>query len=83
MAEVVVRYWAGAARAAGRAQERVQAGSVGEIRAQLAVRRDLAAVVAVASFLVDGARANDATELADAAVVDVLPPFAGGSSDIR
>jgi molybdopterin converting factor small subunit len=38
----------------------------------------LAALSEVASFLVDSAPSSDATTLPDGAVVDVLPPFAGG-----
>lgn len=78
MPRVVVRYWAGAQRAAGVERESVTAMSVGELRAQLGARRELAKVVAVASFLVDGQQAGDATALHEGAEVDVLPPFAGG-----
>jgi sulfur-carrier protein len=35
-------------------------------------------VLKVASFLVDGVRADDDTVLPPGAIVDVLPPFAGG-----
>jgi molybdopterin converting factor small subunit len=75
---VTVRYWAGAQRAAGRETEPLTAGTVGELRAALTERPELARVAAVASFLVDGRRADDATVLAEGAEVDVLPPFAGG-----
>jgi molybdopterin synthase sulfur carrier subunit len=77
-AAVTVRYWAGAARAAGTERESVSARTVGELRAALARRPALAPVSAVASFLVDGRRADDDTVLEDGAEVDVLPPFAGG-----
>jgi molybdopterin converting factor small subunit len=77
-ATVTVRYWAGAQRAAGRETEEVAAATVGELRAVLAVRSELAKVAAVASFLVDGQQAGDSTALHDGAEVDVLPPFAGG-----
>jgi molybdopterin converting factor small subunit len=77
-ATVTVRYWAGAQRAAGRETEQLAAATVGELRAVLAARPELAEVAAVASFLVDGQRAGDTTALHDAAEVDVLPPFAGG-----
>jgi molybdopterin converting factor small subunit len=75
---VTVRYWAGAQRAAGRETETLTAGTVGEVRAALADRPELARVAKVASFLVDGQRADDTTSLPDGAQVDVLPPFAGG-----
>jgi len=78
MATVTVRYWAGAARAAGTDHEIVQVATVAELRALLAARPALTAVSRVASFLVDGAQAGDAAPLQPGAVVDVLPPFAGG-----
>jgi molybdopterin synthase sulfur carrier subunit len=77
-AEVNVRFWAGAQRAAGHAQETMSATTLGELRASLGARPELARVCAVASYLVDGAQTNDATVLTAGAVVDVLPPFAGG-----
>lgn len=77
-ATVTVRYWAGAKRAAGVETEALTAATVGELRDQLAGRPELTRVVAVASFLVDGQQAGDATSLPDGAEVDVLPPFAGG-----
>jgi molybdopterin converting factor small subunit len=56
----------------------MQAVTVGAVREQLSASPELAKVCAVSSFLVDGARAGEDTELHDGAVVDVLPPFAGG-----
>ena len=77
-AAVTVRYWAGAQRAAGRETEPLSAATVGELRATLSARPDLSRIASVASFLVDGQRADDATPLPEGAEVDVLPPFAGG-----
>ncbi|MBN9619384.1 MAG: MoaD/ThiS family protein [Actinobacteria bacterium] len=77
---VTVRYWAGAQRAAGHERETLPADTVGELRATLRARPELAAVAEVASFLVDGRRATDTTPLAAGAEVDVLPPFAGGAT---
>jgi molybdopterin synthase sulfur carrier subunit len=75
----LVRYWAGARRAAGRDSETVQAATLGELRLSLLGRPELAGVVHASSLLVDGvASAADSTALAVNAVVDVLPPFAGG-----
>lgn len=74
-----VRYWAGARRAAGVESEALDADTVGELRAALSARSQLSPVAAVASFLVGGAQAGDATALSDGDEVDVLPPFAGGS----
>jgi molybdopterin converting factor small subunit len=76
--EVTIRFFGGAARAAGAAERRLTARTVGEVREQLSVSPELAKVCAVSSFLVDGARASEDTALYEGAVVDVLPPFAGG-----
>jgi molybdopterin converting factor small subunit len=78
MPEVTVRYWAGAARAAERDEEQLVAETVGELRSSLGSRPALQKIAVVASFLVDGQVAGEATRLTDGAVVDVLPPFAGG-----
>jgi sulfur-carrier protein len=79
MAEVTVRYWAAARAAAGHAEAGVEAGSVRELVDTVAAGRpELRRVLGICSFLVDGARANAGTPLTDGAVVDVLPPFAGG-----
>jgi molybdopterin synthase sulfur carrier subunit len=78
VAAITVRYWAGAARAAGCDSEAMQAESVADVRAQLGAREPLAKVSRVASFLVDGQQTADTAELQDGAEVDVLPPFAGG-----
>ena len=78
MPSVTVRYWAGAQRAAGVERESLTAATVGDLRAQLAARPALARVAAVASFLVDGQQASEATALRQGAEIDILPPFAGG-----
>ena len=78
MPAVTVRYWAGAQRAAGRETEPLAAGTVGELRALLRERPELNRIAVVASFLVDGQRAEDGAPLLEGAEVDVLPPFAGG-----
>lgn len=77
-ATITVRFWAGAQRAAGRAEEALDADTVGELRALLAARPALAPICEVASFLVDGQLSGDATRLSAGDEVDVLPPFAGG-----
>jgi sulfur-carrier protein len=76
--EVTVRYWAGARRAAGREAEQITAVDVGDLRAQLQSRPELAAVMAASSVLVDAAHSSDDQSLRPGAVVDILPPFAGG-----
>lgn len=78
---VTVRYWAAARAAAGQAEEVVSARTVGELLDAIADRHDMSGVLAVCSLLVDGAqvRTDDVDHhLPDGAVVDVLPPFAGG-----
>ena len=92
MAIVTLRYWAAAKEAAGIAEETVTAGTLAEalVAARGRARRGeqsgqdsrLRAVLARSSFLIDGmpvgTRAPDAVVLSDQAVIEVLPPFAGG-----
>ncbi len=76
---VTVRYFAGAAEAAGCEQEDVAAGSVGELRALLSARDpELARVLGLCAVLVGGERSEADRALAPGDTVDVLPPFAGG-----
>ncbi len=80
---VDVRYFAGAAAAAGVTQERLSFDgplTVAGLRSGLVSRRPpLAPVLAVATLLLDEAAARDgAADVRDGAAVDVLPPFAGG-----
>ncbi|MER7165614.1 MoaD/ThiS family protein [Micromonospora sp. NPDC000207] len=82
MQQVTVRYFAGARAAAGVSEESASAGrSLDELTAELAQRHGerLAAVLRVASFLVDGTACHDRrTPLPAGVTIDVLPPFAGG-----
>jgi molybdopterin converting factor small subunit len=86
MARVTIRYWAAAREAAGVELESVEAGTLAEALDAVVARRGagsrLRSVLATSSFLVDGAAAgrNVAADLVlpDAAVVEVLPQFAGG-----
>ena len=81
---VDLHYFAAAADAAGRTEERLEmpAGTtLTELRAVLAARgTDLARVVAVSSYLVNAVAAPSEAlvVLGDGDRVDVLPPFAGG-----
>lgn len=77
---VSVRYWAGARSAAGVDTETVPAlPTVGDLSAALvAARPGLASVLPVCSLLVDGLAAGPGDPLPGGAVVEVLPPFAGG-----
>jgi molybdopterin converting factor small subunit len=81
MAIVTMRYWAAAKDAAGVAEETVTADTLAAALAVIGGPR-LRRVLARSSFLVDGhpvgKRAAESVELADGAVVEVLPPFAGG-----
>jgi sulfur-carrier protein len=76
--QVTVRFWAGARRAAGAAELPIAAPDVATLRELLAARPALASIMRVASLLVDGQSVEGNVRLADGAVVDVLPPFAGG-----
>jgi molybdopterin converting factor small subunit len=78
---ITVRYWAAARAAAGVAEEQVEASDVAGLRALLAGRHGprLGAVLTAASLVLqDGTRLPDDAVLAADAVVEVLPPFAGG-----
>jgi molybdopterin converting factor small subunit len=77
---LLVRYFAGARAAAGRAEEKIEAATLGQlVDAITADRPRLASVLPACSFLVDGTpwRDRDAA-LPATATVDILPPFAGG-----
>jgi molybdopterin converting factor small subunit len=76
-----VRYFAAARAAAGVSEEVVAAVTLGSLRRAVADAHGerLAAVLRVASFLIDGvACRDDDAALPDDGTVDVLPPFAGG-----
>jgi sulfur-carrier protein len=82
--DVTVRYFAGARAAAGMPQESVTlppGTGVDALLGGLAERHGdaLARVLQVCSVLVDGVQPGERTSaLPPGAVVDVLPPFAGG-----
>lgn len=79
-----VRYFAGAAEAAGRDRGTVQADPADSLGGALRGQTErLDRVLDVATLLVDGRRVDPTTPVAEAVgdggtVVDVLPPFAGG-----
>jgi sulfur-carrier protein len=78
---VTVRYFAGARAASGVDTEIRTAGTLDELVGQLvdAHGERLARILTACSFLVDGTTTRDRSSvLAPGAVVDVLPPFAGG-----
>ena len=88
MAMITIRYWAAAKEAAGVAAESCEASTLAEALATVLARRDagagerLRAVLTRSSFLVDGSpagvRRHEDIGLAGSAVIEVLPPFAGG-----
>lgn len=76
-----VRYFAAAAEAAGTQQEQIIASDLGTLVSGLIERHGavLADVLRRSSLLHEGRYVSDhTTTLAADAVVDVLPPFAGG-----
>lgn len=82
---VSVRYWAGAAAAAGVDAEDLLVEAregrcrVGALRRSIVdVHGGIDEVLRRCSLLLDGSRLDDEDELTDAVVVEVLPPFAGG-----
>ena len=86
MAKVTIQYWAAAREAAGVDLESVEARTLAEALEEIVARRGddgrLRSVLATSSFLVDGASAGRSVAanlvLDDAAVIEVLPQFAGG-----
>jgi sulfur-carrier protein len=85
MAIVTLRYWAAAKEAAGVAEQVVTADNLAAALAQAgsgAVRARLGPVLERSSFLVNGTqvgrRAAETVQLPEGAVIEVLPPFAGG-----
>ena len=78
---VAVRYFAGAAEAAGTDAESLVATTAGELRAAMVTAHgdELARVLERCTLLADGVRLDSSTSpVPPGATVDVLPPFAGG-----
>ncbi len=78
---VTVRYFAGARAVSGVDTETRDAASLDQLVGQIvdAHGARMAKVLTACSFLVDGTQTRDrSSELIPGAVVDVLPPFAGG-----
>lgn len=86
MATVTMRYWAAAKAAAGVAEENCSADTLAEalnsVRERHYANGQLLAVLERSSFLVDevpvGVRPHSEVRFGERAVVEVLPPFAGG-----
>ena len=78
---VTVRYFAGARAASGVDTEAREAATLDQLVGQIVGDHGekLERVLTACSFLVDGTATRDRTlALSPGAVVDVLPPFAGG-----
>jgi sulfur-carrier protein len=77
---VTVRYFAGARAAAGRTEETVAPGSIAAIRAELLGRHDarFARVLAASTLRNNATPVPDDAHIGGGAVIEVLPPFAGG-----
>ncbi|HXT94376.1 MAG TPA: MoaD/ThiS family protein [Trebonia sp.] len=86
MPKVTIRYWAAAKEAAGVAEEFVEAVTLRDaLSAAVAIRKPdtrLEEVIARSSFLVNadpvGRAARESIVLDEGAMIEVLPPFAGG-----
>jgi len=86
MAKVTIRYWAAAKDAAGMPEEALDAMSLADALNAVVARRTpgsrLQEILARSSFLVNadpvGRAAKESVILDDGAVIEVLPPFAGG-----
>jgi sulfur-carrier protein len=86
LAKVTIRYWAAAKEAAGVQEESVEAIALSDLLNTVVASRKpdgrLADVLARSSFLVNadpvGRAPRQSILLDDGAVVEVLPPFAGG-----
>jgi molybdopterin synthase sulfur carrier subunit len=79
MPEVTIRYFAAARSAAGESTATAEAGSIKELVGTVSADRpELARVLGICTFLVDGERVPLETPLRPGALVDALPPFAGG-----
>lgn len=76
---VQVRFFAAAEEAVGSPELIVDAATVAALTASLCDDHPaLAEILPRCSVLVDGARVDESSPLGGDAVVDVLPPFAGG-----
>jgi molybdopterin synthase sulfur carrier subunit len=86
MARVTIRYWAAAKEAAGMPEETLEAVTLRDaLNTAVASRKPgdrLATILLRSSFLVNadpvGRAAKESIILDDGAVIEVLPPFAGG-----
>jgi molybdopterin synthase sulfur carrier subunit len=86
MVTVCLHYWAGAKAAAGVAEEEIEARSVAEALSLACQQRSdphFDRVLKMSSVLIGGRTAHQEDleqELSEAVQVEILPPFAGGTS---
>jgi molybdopterin synthase sulfur carrier subunit len=84
VADVTVRYWAAARSAAGCESDQLSGATLADVIAASSALhgQGLAMLLNICSYLIDGrpAKRIDAarTDLVAGAVIEVLPPFAGG-----
>lgn len=79
MPEVTIRYFAAARAAAGESTATAEAISIKDLVGTVSADRpELARVLGICTFLLDGERVEGDAPLQDGALVDALPPFAGG-----
>jgi molybdopterin converting factor small subunit len=79
MPEVTIRYFAAARSAAGESTATAEATSIRDLVTTVSADRpELARVLSICTFLLNGERADPTTVLPAGAQVDALPPFAGG-----
>ncbi|HEY9523210.1 MAG TPA: MoaD/ThiS family protein [Thermopolyspora sp.] len=82
MATGTIRYWAAAKEAAGVAEEPFEAVNLADLVNKVTKNPDMGRVLGRSSFLINGhptgKRDPRTVELPDGAMVEVLPPFAGG-----
>jgi len=76
---VTIRYWASARAAAGCDSEVLTGRRVGDVlEAAASAHSGLGVVLGVCTILLDGRPASRSEALPEGAVLEVLPPFAGG-----
>ncbi|KQT01939.1 MoaD/ThiS family protein [Cellulomonas sp. Leaf395] len=77
---ITVRYFAAAAEAAGVDSEQLPAGSAAQVRDAMVAAHGVALdrVLGRCALLADGTRVEGDDVVLAGAILDVLPPFAGG-----
>jgi molybdopterin synthase sulfur carrier subunit len=79
MPEVTIRYFAAARAAAGQSSATADAASIRDLVSTVSIDSpELARVLGICTFLLDGQRADPTPPPPPGAQVDALPPFAGG-----